>query len=103
MKFFGILTLFLIMTMQASAEDTTGYSQISDLKAFATYISIYLESGETHTCKSDGSASQIFSGDVNNSLYSSFLLTAFTAGIEVNLKYTCSGNTASVTGVRLKR
>lgn len=103
MKFFGAIALLLMMSMKVSAEDTAGYSQISDLKAFSTYISIYLESGETHTCKSDGSTSPIFQGAVDNSLYTSFLLTAFTAGIGVNLKYSCDGNAASVTGVRLQK
>ena len=99
-KIIGLLFLAII-TLGARAEDTIDYVQISDLKAFATYLSIYLEDGQTHACGSSPS-SRFQSNTEGNQHYTAFLLSAFSTRTGVSLKYSCSGNTALVTGVRIR-
>ena len=94
--------IFLLITVSSNnilADNTTGYTKIKDLKAFSTYLSIYLNDSQTHNC--DNTPSLIFRSDISNTHYTSFLLTAFTAGKGVNLKYTCIDNQAYIDGIRL--
>jgi len=74
--------------------------KISDLKAFSSYISVYLKDSQTHTCAE--SSNTRFQSDVTQPHITSFLLTAFTAGKGVCFQYDCDGITAIITGVRLQ-
>jgi len=94
----GLVALFL--SLNVSAENTIGYVKISDLKAFSSYISIYLKDGQTHNCTE--SSNTRFQSDVTQPHITSFLLTAFTTGKGVRFQYSCEGITAIVTGVRLQ-
>ena len=92
--------IFLLLASTSSfALDTSGYPKISSLKAFGTYLSIYLDNSQAHTCS--GKSNTRFQSDVANAHHTAFLLAAFTAGIGVNFKYTCTGNKAIITGIRL--
>ena len=99
MKKILIPILLLLSPVTSFSADTAGYVQIGDLKAFSTYLSIYLIDGQTHTC--GGSPNSRFQSDAGNNHYTSFLLSAFATGKGVNLKYSCSGSTALINGIRL--
>ena len=97
-KLFTLIAL-CVFSVVANAGDTTGYVKISDIKAFPTYLSVYLDDGQAHHCGATPSGR--FQSDTTITHFTSLLLSAFAVGKGVNLKYICSGNTANITGVRL--
>ena len=91
----------LLFSVNVNAENTNGYVKMSDLKAFPTTLSIYLEDDQTHSCSA--SPSPIFESETANSQFTSFLLSAFVAGKGVNLSFNCDGTRAVISGVRLRQ
>lgn len=94
------IALLLILPFQTQADDTVGYVKMSDLKAFTSHLSIYLEDGQTHTCAAAPTGR--FHSEIENAHLTSVLLTALTAEKGVRLQYNCINNEAVISGVRLK-
>lgn len=96
-----LLTFIISFSVAAEAiSGETEFSQVKEIKAFSTYLSVYLKG-----VGSDCDVSR-FEVDIEQAHFVSFLLTAYASGKDVSVKYTCvdtgaQQKTASVTAVIL--
>jgi hypothetical protein len=102
MKKIMSVILMSIISSSVMAINTSDYVEIKELKAWEPVIDVYFVDNQNHQCS--GGHKTRFLADVNNKHHVSFLLTAFTAGLKVQLAYSCNQQGyPEISGIRYRK
>ena len=92
-------SLLLLLLPSVAFSLDSDYATITEVKSWDTKNDIYLSIG--HAC--GGIDTKRYHLGKDKSERFSVLLTAFTAGLQVNVNYTCTGDYPEIHGVRTRK